>query len=166
MLAGSGSRNGKVAGFCWKAMPACARKCGHMRAFCAIVADRSVVRRLSDQYISSMRTRSHNAMPPNVKRGLRQLGSQLNIARRRRRLTIVEVAEAAATTPDTVRRLEAGAPGVSIGVLAMVLLALGEASRLGELLDSATDDAGLVLSEAQLPQRVRRKRSDKELAVL
>ena len=41
----------------------------------------------------------------------------------------------------------------------MVLLALGESDRLGQLLDVARDDVGLTIAVRDLPQRVRSPRS-------
>lgn len=97
-------------------------------------------------------------MSPSVKRSLKKLGHDLRIARKKRRLRIADLAAAASCSPDTVRRLESGDPGVSIGVLAMVLLGLDRRSLLGDVLDVARDTGGLLLEEAHLPQRVRKAR--------
>jgi hypothetical protein len=43
----------------------------------------------------------------------------------------------------------------------MVLLALGERGRLGELLAPPTDAVGMVISIHDLPKRVRTKRKDR-----
>ncbi|GHT81268.1 hypothetical protein AGMMS49960_16710 [Betaproteobacteria bacterium] len=58
-------------------------------------------------------------------------------------------------TVSTIRRLENGDPGVSVGTLAMVFLTLGESGRLADLLDIGKDDIGLALSVSTLPRRVR-----------
>ena len=55
----------------------------------------------------------------------------------------------------TLRALEAGEPGVSMGSLAMALLALGLLSRLDELGDAGQDDIGLLIDIDALPRRVR-----------
>ena len=55
----------------------------------------------------------------------------------------------------TLRALEAGAPGVSMGNLAMALLALGNLSKLDDLADVRQDDIGLLMDVDALPQRVR-----------
>ena len=55
----------------------------------------------------------------------------------------------------TLRALEAGAPGVSMGNLAMALLALGNLSRLDDLADVRQDDIGLLMDVGALPKRVR-----------
>jgi len=56
---------------------------------------------------------------------------------------------------STLRALEAGEPGVSMGSLAMALLSLGILSRLDDLGDLGQDDIGLLMDIDALPQRVR-----------
>jgi len=92
---------------------------------------------------------------------LEKLGEDITIARKRRRVTQRRLAEGAGVNVATIRRLERGEVGVSLGVLAMVLLTLGESGRLGNLLDVAKDDIGLVLGINELPKRVRPKRQRK-----
>ena len=87
-----------------------------------------------------------------------KLGVDIAVARKRRRLTQKRVSEGAGVSTATVRRLEKGDAGVSLGALAMVLLVLGESERLGKLIDIASDDIGMVISVNSLPRRVREKR--------
>ena len=87
--------------------------------------------------------------------GLKKLGSDIAAARKRRRITQARLADGAGINVSTVRRLESGDHGISLGVLAMVLLVLGEPSRLGNIIDAAQDDVGLLLDTQNLPQRVR-----------
>ena len=61
----------------------------------------------------------------------------------------------------TLIRLEKGEAGVSIGALAMALLALGELRRIEEILDVSRDDTGLMLDVDNLPRRIRRPRPRK-----
>ncbi|MDR0781608.1 MAG: helix-turn-helix domain-containing protein [Pseudomonadales bacterium] len=88
---------------------------------------------------------------------LAKLGADIAVARKRRRFTQQRLADGAGVNVATIRRLERGDAGVSLGVLAMVLLTLGESGRLEVLLDAAKDDIGLVLGINELPQRVRSK---------
>jgi transcriptional regulator with XRE-family HTH domain len=88
---------------------------------------------------------------------LAKLGADIAVARKRRRFTQQRLADGAGVNVATIRRLERGDAGVSLGVLAMVLLTLGESGRLAALLDVAKDDIGLVLSVNELPRRVRPK---------
>jgi transcriptional regulator with XRE-family HTH domain len=90
-----------------------------------------------------------------------KLGRDIAIARKRRRFTQQRLAEGAGVNVATLRRLEKGDAGVSVGVLAMVLLTLGESGRIADLLDIAKDDIGLALSVSELPQRIRAKRLPK-----
>ena len=94
---------------------------------------------------------------------LRKLGADIAIARKRRRFTQQRLADGAGVNVATIRRLEKADAGVSLGVLAMVLLTLGESGRLGDLIDVAKDDIGLVISINALPQRVRTKRRVKRV---
>ena len=91
--------------------------------------------------------------------GLKKLGADISIARKRRRMTQQRLADGAGVTVPTIRRLEAGDPGISLATLAMVLIVLGEGTRLGNLLDTSTDDIGLLIENERLPQRIRTVRS-------
>lgn len=96
---------------------------------------------------------------PSVQRSLRKLGQDIQIARKKRRMTVEDFADRLGVTKGTVIRLERGEAGVSIGTLSMALLALGELHRLTDILDVSKDDAGLLLDQSRLPERVRRPRA-------
>ena len=96
--------------------------------------------------------------PPSVQRALRALGRDLGIARRKRRLPVADFAARMGVSQGTLIRLERGEAGVSIGALAMALLALGELRRIEEILDVSRDDTGLMLDVDNLPRRIRRPR--------
>lgn len=85
-----------------------------------------------------------------------KLGQNLRIARKRRGLRIVDLAHTAGCSQDTLRRLESGDPGVSLGVLARVAAAIGCAQELASVMDAAKDFEGLKGEMRRLPQRVRR----------
>ena len=91
-----------------------------------------------------------------VQKALARLGRDINIARRKRRMSIADFASRMRMSQGTVIRLEKGEPGVSIQALAMALLALGEIQRLHNLLDIASDNTGLLFDMNALPQRIRR----------
>jgi transcriptional regulator with XRE-family HTH domain len=93
-----------------------------------------------------------------VRRALVKLGSDLREARLRRSLPAEVIASRAFTTRPTLRRIEAGDPGVGIGIYAAVLQAMGMLDGLGELADPMNDKTGLLLSAGALPQRARIKR--------
>ncbi len=91
-----------------------------------------------------------------VNKALARLGRDINIARRKRRMSLADFASRMRMSQGTVIRLEKGEPGVSLQALAMALLALGEIRRLHDLLDIATDDTGLLFDMESLPKRIRR----------
>ena len=96
--------------------------------------------------------------PPSVQRTLRAFGRDIGIARRKRRLPVADFAARMGVSQGTLIRLEKGDAGVSIGAIAMALLALGELRRMEEILDVSRDDTGLMLDVDSLPRRIRRSK--------
>lgn len=90
---------------------------------------------------------------PKSKLALERLGHDVRNARLRRGIAVSDLAARAGTSPSTVARLEKGDPGVGIGALADVLVALGLVERLADLIDTRKDDLGLALAAEQLPRR-------------
>lgn len=99
----------------------------------------------------------HHA-PIAVHRALRKLGTDILNARRRRRLPASVVAERAFTTRQTLQKVEQGDPGVSMGIYASTLNALGLLDGLAQAADITRDPTGLAMATDELPQRVRLKR--------
>jgi transcriptional regulator with XRE-family HTH domain len=97
-------------------------------------------------------------LPAPVMRALKKLGADIALARRRRHLTQESMAERLRISEATVRRMERGDFGTSIGTIARAFFVLGELDKITGLLDTASDDIGLSLMNEQLPHRVRRKR--------
>lgn len=95
-----------------------------------------------------------------VRRSLKTLGLNLKEARLRRALPASVVAARAYTSRPTLQRVEAGDPGVGIGIYAAVLQALGLLDGLALLADARHDEVGLNLTASALPQRARLRRSD------
>jgi len=100
--------------------------------------------------------------PIPVQRAIRKLGQDIRDARRRRRLPTALVAERAGISRVTLSKLEKGDPGVSIGVIGSVLMALDLLDRLDGLADPQYDLLGRMLEEEQLPQRIRERAVKKE----
>jgi transcriptional regulator with XRE-family HTH domain len=86
------------------------------------------------------------------------LGEDVSRARRRRRLTRASLAERSGVSEATLKRLEKGDGSVALENFARAVHVLGELDRLEKLLDSSTDELGLVLMDEQLPKRVRHRR--------
>lgn len=97
-------------------------------------------------------------LPIAIRRELAALGTDLQHARRRRRLTTMMVAERARITRPTLLRVERGDPSVSLGVYATVLWVLGLGDRISRLAASETDTVGLSLEAERLPKRVSSRR--------
>ncbi|WP_333678948.1 helix-turn-helix transcriptional regulator [Dyella sp.] len=89
---------------------------------------------------------------------LQQFGKRLRLARLRRRLTGKQVAERAGMTPVTLRSLERGSSGVTMGAYLAVMQVLGAEGDLDLLLKD--DPIGRDLQDASLtrsPRGVKRK---------
>lgn len=99
-------------------------------------------------------------MTPAVRRRLRSLGEDLRTARRKRRITQADLAARMGVAVTTVQRMETGDPGMSIGMLAMALLAFGKVERLSHILPEENDDIGLWIDRENLPQRVRKRKTE------
>ena len=95
-----------------------------------------------------------------VRKTLSKLGADLRDARRRRSLPMAIVADRAFTSRSTLQRVEEGDPGVSIGIYAAVLQALGLLEGLGQIAAPSMDSVGQALADQALPQRVHLKRSE------
>ncbi|ERJ18733.1 DNA-binding protein putative [Salinisphaera shabanensis E1L3A] len=90
-----------------------------------------------------------------VQRGLRELGRNLNKARRRRRITVALMAERAQMSRTTLSKIEAGEPGVSMAHYASVMYVLGFIDELAAIGSAERDPTGMTLETEHLPERVR-----------
>lgn len=100
--------------------------------------------------------RTNPPMPLPVQRALAKLGDDIRTARLRRRIPTALMAERAMITRTTLRKVEKGDAGVSLGIYATVLFLIGMTSRLADLVDIRNDHVGLQLDEERLPKRIRR----------
>lgn len=103
-------------------------------------------------------SRSKTALPSSVRRALKKLGADISVARRRRKISTVLMAERAFISRNTLAKAEDGDPGVSLGVYASILFVLGLTDRLANLADPAHDPLGQSLEEDNLPKRIRTPR--------
>jgi transcriptional regulator with XRE-family HTH domain len=96
------------------------------------------------------------ALSPQTLDALRVLGSLLAAARRQQRRTLADVAERVGVSVTTLRKVEAGDPGVAIGTAFEVAAILSvplfgaDGPRLAELAASGQRELAL------LPARIRR----------
>lgn len=96
-------------------------------------------------------------LPLPAERAIQKLGSDISLARRRRHISQASLAERMGASLTTVRRMEKGDIRVPIHFFARALHVFGEVQALENLLDTARDDIGLTLMDANLPKRVRSK---------
>jgi transcriptional regulator with XRE-family HTH domain len=109
--------------------------------------------------IRSHTTAKVDALPLPVRRGLKKLGEDIALARRRRRISTQSMAERLQVSLKTLQRLEKGDPTVAVGTVATAMLVLSELERFTNLLDTAHDDVGLALMDQNLPKRIRSKKA-------
>jgi len=93
-----------------------------------------------------------------VQTALKRLGHDIRVARKKRRMSVADFCERLGVTDKTLAKLEMGDGGVRLETMAMALMVLGELDRLGEILDPAKDDTGLLLDQARLPERIVNRR--------
>ncbi len=86
---------------------------------------------------------------PSTEELLCQLGARLRVGRLRRRLAAKQVAERAGMSPMTLRSLERGGSGVTMGAYLAVMQVLGIEKDLNLL--AAADPVGRDLQDARLP---------------
>lgn len=91
------------------------------------------------------------------------IGERISKARKRRRVTMEDMASRMFVTRNTLSRLEKGDPGVSLGVLASALWVLGLEKDLLEICVPEKDKTGLYLESRRLPERVRKSASSDDL---
>jgi len=94
-----------------------------------------------------------------------EVGRQIRLARKRRKMTMQDLAGRMFVTRKTLGRLESGDPGVSLGVLAAALLALGLETDLEKLANPETDTVGNILDRErhENTQRIRAGRRKVDL---
>lgn len=105
--------------------------------------------------------RSTPALSDNLRQILCTVGKNIKIARKRRRMSEQRLADLAYTSRRTIQRLEAGEPGVGIGILISVLMILNLEKDMLNIAHPDKDQHGLFLEQGRLPQRIREKHDPK-----
>jgi transcriptional regulator with XRE-family HTH domain len=88
-------------------------------------------------------------LPPATLGALEQLGANLAVARLRRRESLKTWASRLGVSIPTLQRLEAGDPGVGVGILASALWLIGRDGALAELAAPEHDRGALELDVRQ-----------------
>ncbi len=110
-----------------------------------------------------MRSTLVDTLPPKVKRTLSKLGADIALARKKRSLTTIMMAERLGVAKSTYLKIEKGDPTVAMGAYAMTFFVLGFDEALGDIVDPRRDDQGLLLDAERLPKRVRTRRTPRPL---
>jgi transcriptional regulator with XRE-family HTH domain len=95
------------------------------------------------------------ALPTVLLDELSTLGTNIALARKRRRISRREMAERMMVNPKTVERMEKGDPKIGIGIVATALWVLGMQRRLSDLVSPESDNTGLKEDIRRLPQVIR-----------
>ena len=81
-----------------------------------------------------------------------KLGADIALARKKRSLTTVMMAERLGVAKSTYLKIEKGDPTVAMGAYAMTFFVLGVDEALGQIVDPRNDDQGLLLDAERLPK--------------
>jgi len=108
-------------------------------------------------------SRAYQALPAAAQDQLLKLGKDIAVARKRRRMSMAEMAERMMVNLKTVQRLEKGDPAVGVGIIASALWVLGLHRRIGDLVAPESDTTGLQADIQNLPRDFRKtkKQADK-----
>lgn len=105
-----------------------------------------------------MRSSATNTLPRPARDALAKLGEDIAVARKKRRISTVSMAERAFISRNTLYKLERGDPSVSIGIYAAVLAILNLVENLGDVADRSNDELGLDIDEDNLPEKIKLKK--------
>ena len=106
-----------------------------------------------------MKSGSTVTLPRAARDALAKLGEDMAVARKKRRISTVSMAERAFISRNTLYKLERGDPTVSMGIYATVLSILSLVEKLGQVADRRNDELGLDIDEDNLPEKIRSTKS-------
>lgn len=101
-----------------------------------------------------MKSQVTSTLPRAARHALVKLGRDIAVARKKRRISTVSMAERAFVSRSTYAKIENGDPTVSIGAYVTVLAILGLVESVGQLADRSNDTLGLDIDEDRLPRRI------------
>lgn len=102
----------------------------------------------------SKRSKGLNALQPSMKKTIQRLGENIKIARKRRRIPLRQMSERAMVSVPTLRKVEAGNPTVSLGIIVQILWVLQLHEGLKSIADPQTDVVGIQKERNRLPQKI------------
>jgi transcriptional regulator with XRE-family HTH domain len=104
-------------------------------------------------------------LPIPVERAILKLGNDVSLARRRRHISQISLAQRIGASISTVRRMEKGDARIPIHFYVRAMQLFGVLDAFEQVLDTARDDIGLTLMDSQLPLRIRGKNKSKATPV-
>jgi hypothetical protein len=99
----------------------------------------------------------HDWLPAQARTALRELGESLALARLRRHEALRGWAQRIGVSVATVQRMEAGDPGVGMGVYAAALWLIGRTPALAALADPALDRGAIEADVQAARERLARR---------
>ena len=103
--------------------------------------------RVSDKlYDVTKATTVVDRLPPATRSAIEKLGADLAVARLRRGESQRTWAKRMGVSTPTLQRLEAGDPGISLGILATALFLISKDGQLGRLAEPESDQGAIELS--------------------
>jgi transcriptional regulator with XRE-family HTH domain len=105
-----------------------------------------------------MKSDVFDLIPPRLRRSLGKLGADIALARRKRGMTAMMMAQRIGVSRGTYTRVEKGDPTVAMGIYGMALFVLGLGTPLEHLADVRNDEHGQLLDVERVPKRVRAKK--------
>jgi hypothetical protein len=99
-------------------------------------------------------------LPAQAQAALHELGAALAVARVRRHESLRGWAQRLGVSVRTVQRLEAGDPGVGMGVYAAALWLIGRSQALADLADPALDRGALEANVQTAREKLARRRGN------
>lgn len=97
--------------------------------------------------------------PLAVRSGAQRIGERMALARKRRRLTLRELAAKAGVSYDTARAVEGGNLQTGLGAYLAMFWAMGLESEIDAIADPERDEEGKQLDLTRLPLRVRHRKA-------
>ena len=102
------------------------------------------------------------SLPPDCLRMLRSLGERIRFARKRRSMSLSDLAAKMMSSPKTVQRLEKGEVGISLGVLMAALMCLGLEKDMEKIAAAETDAVALAYDRRRLMNKKRHREASPE----
>jgi transcriptional regulator with XRE-family HTH domain len=106
-----------------------------------------------------MRSPAIEGLTPDLRQILQDVGKNISIARRRRRISQQELAERAQISLPTMRQVEKGSPSVGMGILLKVLYILQLHEQFHQLANPSTDEIGQGEELRRLPEKAFAEKS-------